>query len=60
MRVADEMVSENLPTIDPAATALEVIKAISGGSLGPAVVHHSQRTTMLSASSRSSSEAKAR
>lgn len=41
MKVRDEMVSENLPIVAESATSLEVIQAISGGSLGLAIVYHS-------------------
>lgn len=40
MKVADEMVRENLPIVDPGAKALEVIKQITDGKLGLAIVHH--------------------
>lgn len=40
MKVADEMVCDHLPIVEPTAKALEVIKRITDGKLGLAIVHH--------------------
>ncbi|MFG0262409.1 MAG: SIS domain-containing protein [Novipirellula sp. JB048] len=40
MKVADEMIADNLPYVAPEAKALDVIKVISNGTLGLAIVRH--------------------